>query len=87
MWNFKITEEDFFEFEEFENNEESITVEEQPFVNDEEELEAEEETDKRNEQYEEDDDDYWIFWVDSDYGYVEDEEDDAYENNYLYDED
>ena len=34
-----------------------------------------------------DDDDYWVYWVDSDYGYVEDEEDDAYENNYLYDED
>lgn len=34
-----------------------------------------------------DDDDYYIYYVDPDYGYVEDEEDDAYENNYVYDED
>lgn len=81
MWNFKIAEEDLLEFEEFENNEENITVEELPFINDEEELEEEEEIDKRNEQYEEDDD-YWIYWVDPEYGYIEEEDDNEDYNLY-----
>lgn len=34
-----------------------------------------------------DDDDYYIYYVDPDYGYVEDEEDEVYENNNLYNED
>lgn len=81
MWNFKITEEDLLEFEEFEDKAENTTVEEQPFVNDEEELEEEVEIDKRNEQYEEDDD-YWIYWVDPEYGYIEEEDDNEDYNLY-----